>query len=128
MLYDKERWEPKTQIDEVDQLILKLANYFEAGGRWCQYRERSNNGAVCMVGGLAKMELRSKGFIRYCNEGGSQENEASSTPLTDRALDRLAAAIDDMYAGNHCVTNWNDTTGRTKKEVIDLLRKVGNKG
>jgi hypothetical protein len=73
---------------------------------WCQNSYRTTDGSFCL-----------KGAIRYVY--------AFSTNFDDRQnlLDRLENLLQKRGVTDDCA-EWNDAAGRTRKQVVDLLRSV----
>lgn len=111
---------------DVNQLLSDTADYFEKGASWCQH-SLGNDDQVCMVGGMLRMET------------GDSDNVYNSTqpfrhPLTSSAVEKISKHLDVKgirvrrrinYSEDPNfvkVSNWNDTEGRTKEEVIELLK------
>jgi hypothetical protein len=97
MLYDK-KWDQKLpQVDEVGRQLINAADYIEKHG-WCQNTYWDEQGRVCALGA-----------IRRANALTRDANDAAFKML--RFLDGS-------------VHGWNDAPGRTKEEVVAVLRKV----
>lgn len=96
MLYD-ERWDRKPAVDECGQMLLRAADYIEEHG-WCQHKLKDDEGRVCLLGAIWKVDGEGLNFM----------------PRVDRA-----AGVD---AGG--LISWNNALGRTKQEVVDVLRRA----
>ncbi len=103
-------WNPKkdkpveVELDAVGLLMYRAADYLETH-RWGQNYLLSDNGAVCLVGSLYKME-------------SNDPRGEGSCPLTYLAKKRMVE-----YLGLGAVF-WNDKPERTKAEVIAALRNA----
>lgn len=105
MLYDK-----KWGLDEVSKGLLKAAEYIEEHG-WCQRMTFNERGESCLSFALDKAFGIDTSFDEY--------------RLKVEARNRLMKPILEVMTENvACIINWNDAKGRTKEEVINLLREV----
>lgn len=97
-------------IEQMIEVTLAAKDRILDG--WCQNRFYDENGGVCLVGAfypLTPIDLR------------------VTTPAFD-ALEQFALSIPEIRAvirPGDCspLGRWNDTSGRTKDEVVDLLDK-----
>ncbi len=106
MLWDPSKDKPVEVIDEVGQLMLKTADYFETF-EWCQ-EILVSDGAVCLLGGLIKV-----------GNGDIKNDHLMSQPkIVQVAYRRITEHLDEepVY--------WNDDKERQKSEVISMLREV----
>ncbi len=105
MLWDPSRDKPvKTELDAVGLLMYKAADYLETH-KWGQNNLLSNNGAVCLVGSLYKIESGDPRGEGHC-------------PLTHMAKKRMVEYLGTPPAF------WNDRPERKKSEVIAALREA----
>lgn len=88
--------------DQWRQTLLAAADYIEAHG-WCQGSRRDYLGRVCIVEA-----------IDMVTAGGP----ALYNPAFNAFYDRLGTSP----------SVWNDTTGRTKDEVLKELRNCAREG
>ena len=95
MLYDK-KWDQEVKVlDEVGRKMHQAADWLEQH-EWCQRFSCDAYGARCMAGAL-----------NLFFPAGHRE------------------ALERVNAHTHCgIMCWNDREGRTKQEVIDMLRKA----
>jgi len=107
MLWDPNKDKPVEVIDEVGELLSKTADYLETH-RWCR-NNLYNKGAVCMLGALIKVDT------------GKSPNNAILSGLVERAADRL---IIHLNVHDRSIVYWNDVIAKSKKEVIEALRKA----
>lgn len=112
MLYDP-NWKPKIDVvDEVEDLMLRAADYLETH-RWGQCELLSRNGAVCMVGSLIRVENNNLSI-------STLELDRYDHPLSSKAYIRL-----EKYFGKHWIPEcWNDADKRKKSEVVTALREA----
>jgi hypothetical protein len=95
-----EKWDQKPLIlDEIGTALIKAADYIEKYG-WCQH-SHSKAGTVCLWGAI-------------CEANGGDGR------LCDDAYDKVETFLQNPIGA----INWNDAPGRTKDEVIALLRKA----
>jgi hypothetical protein len=100
MLYDK-KWDQKQQQSNPGRrLLLAAANYIEEHG-WCQGALENINGQVCLVGALDKTK-----------------------DYNDQGYYPAILAIQDIIGPRF--GEWNDQPGRTKEDVVNLLRQVAH--
>jgi len=99
-------WDKKVVVDEVGQLMLKTADYFETF-EWCQETLVSDE-AVCLLGGLIKV---GNGNINNDYLRGQPE-------IVQIAYKRITKHLDEEPV------DWNDDEERTKLEIIFMLREV----
>jgi len=105
MLWDPKKDKPvETKLDAVGLLMYRAADYLETH-KWGQNHLLSDNGAVCSVGSLYKMESNDP-------RGGG------SCPLTHLAKKRMVDYLGTSPAF------WNDRPKRAKSEVIAALREA----
>ena len=99
-------WDKKVLVDEVGQLMLKTADYFETS-EWCQ-ETLVLDGAVCLLGGLIKVG------------GNIDENHSlkHQPEIVQIAYERITEHLDREPV------DWNDDEERKKSEVISMLREV----
>ena len=94
MLYNQ-KW-------DIQQRLDRIADYIEEKG-WCQ-NAWNDGAAVCLVTGMNH-------FIF---------DEAEWFIVWDLLRDRIALGPDGYAA----LTEWNDAPGRTKQDVLNLLRNI----
>lgn len=70
---------------------------------WCQKQYNSPKGEICLMTAL------SRAFFFY------PDRDANHALVLHRLLKKIRTGI----------VSWNDTPGRTKEEVIDVLRQLG---
>jgi len=99
-------WDKKIVVDEVGQLMLKTADYFETF-EWCQ-EVLVSDGAVCLLGGL----------IKVGNGDFKNDSLANQPEIVQIAYKRINEYL------NEEPVDWNDDQERQKSEVISMLRKV----
>jgi len=96
MLHD-EKWD----LDEDGKVIWDVANYIEEHG-WCQGLYK-NGISVCILGAYRALG-KSEGHI---------------------SLARIANFLGTSDKGfGYSIVNYNDALGRTKKEVITMLKQA----
>jgi hypothetical protein len=91
----------------VKQIAQKAAELLEEHG-WCQHASRGLLGNLCMMQAVTES---------ICNLIGNREAEN-----VIRLYTFVSGAIDDKVNGSP--VRWNDTRGRTKEEVLGLLRSL----
>lgn len=98
-MLDKTNWtakENRTLLEPWRKTLLDAADYMERNGH-CQGAYQ-RDGAVCVLGAIIK--------------------------TTDGRFDRSSAAIElCKYLHIHDLPRWNDQPGRTKAEVVDVMRE-----
>src|SRR5258706_8227498 len=98
MLHD-ERWD----LDEDGKVIWDVANYIEEHG-WiqCSYNRKSEG--VCILGAYHALT-------------GNEDHSSIS---------KIANFLDTEHLKGDCfvITDYNDTPGRTKEEVIAMLKQA----
>ncbi len=101
MLYDP-KWEVETPVtvEPWRNLLLDAAEIIRLGG-WCQGEFIAFTGAVCMAGAISEAARE-----------GMYDGDVYET-----AYNRISRSVRSPI-------DWNDTPGRTKDEVVDLLEKV----
>lgn len=118
-------WDKKVEVelDDISKHILRAADYINEHG-WCQHLVETPGGAVCLQGALFKtMDPQGRWLGRYEKlwRGPSEYLNAEK-----RVYNYLQhKGMIGNYKGSH---NWNDAPGRTKDEVINLLREVAYLG
>lgn len=120
-------WDKKVEVelDDISKHILRAANYINEHG-WCQHLVETPGGAVCLQGALFK--TMDPQCMKYRLEWGIAWRTAPSEYLNaeKRVYNYLQhKGMIGNYKGSH---NWNDAPGRTKDEVINLLREVAYLG
>lgn len=99
--------------DDARRLIVKRG--------WIQGRFGTAGEGLCLVGAinsvLGGIALGQKGHSRA---EFTHENSISYERIMYRLMNLLASRGEKVHPGN-----WNDAPGRTKKQVLDLLRSVG---
>lgn len=106
MLYDK-RWDvepaPVKELEDWQKIVVKMIKVLEEHG-WCQGRFSDGKG-VCLQGALnvATKGIPAKGFTK---------------------LDMAIWLSIQEKSGISNLTDFNDTGGRTKEEVINMLREL----
>jgi hypothetical protein len=117
------------QITDVTELISDTANWFENGAEWCQEALANNANQACLVGGLLIMESGDPNDVY-------QPTQPYRHPLTTAAVKKLSEHLANKGvraprsrdAGSDPnfdrVSHWNDMKGRTKAEVIELLKEA----
>jgi hypothetical protein len=98
MHYDP-KWEQKTEQTHAQKVISLAADLIEKHGH-CQNRVRDERGAMCLVGGLETA----------CSILGE-----SFAPWSE-----ATAAVKSVVGGDFI--DWNNAPGRTKAEVVAVLR------
>lgn len=100
MLYDT-KWDKEVKVvDEVGQILLKMADYIEKHG-WCQGRLENPCGAVCARGALFKV---------------------TTNPVYQNVEARLSKCVGGERDPVNNVVNWNNAPERTKEEVVAMMR------
>jgi hypothetical protein len=97
MLYD-ERWDRKPAVDECGQMLLRAADYIEEHG-WCQSRVMDKEGRVCLLGAILYVGGTGLDFM----------------PRVEKAAGIGQGGL---------IACWNNAPGRTKQEVVDVLRRA----
>lgn len=90
-----------TPLTAVQKSYLAAADLLERGG-WCQGRGRGPGGSKCLVMALVYATIKDADYPKAI--------EALESRLGKRPAD------------------WNDEPGRTKEEVIALLREAAHHG
>ncbi len=100
MLYD-----PKHDLDEIGKTLYAAADLIEEVG-WCQYKYELKGWfktiGYCMVGAINKV----------------------MTGNANRFRDLSVIHRVENYILGENVSGWNDNSGRTKEEVVKLMRDV----
>jgi hypothetical protein len=98
------KWDEKIEVkfDEASLHLLRAADYIQQHG-WCQGKSFGPNETVCILGALD----HTKGSRRHFRD----------------AVDKLRSFI-----GGGAVNKWNDACGRTKDEVLHIMRKAAYLG
>src|SRR5258705_6221041 len=99
------KWDEKVEVelDEISLHLLRAVDYIQHFG-WCQGTAFGPNDTVCTLGALERTKTY-KGFI--------------SNDLFDRLR---------PLTGDRSIHNWNDAKGRTKEEVIKVMREAAYLG
>lgn len=97
MLLDP-KWDKEIKIDEVAQVLLDAADYIDKHG-WCQNKLEDDDGRVCVMGALYRVNTPWSAYSKLFRH----------LSVNIKVLD---------------VPFWNDAHGRTKEEVVSVLRKV----
>jgi hypothetical protein len=117
---------------DVNGIIEDAVYYFENGGTWCQ-NSLGNDDQVCLVGSLLRMETGDPNDVY-------QPTQPYRHPLTTAAVNKLSEHLSnkgirapksrdpDSDPNFDRVSHWNDAEGRTKEEVISLLKEVVGHG
>lgn len=101
---------PQKQItDEVSLVIARAIDIIEREG-WCQDGFKDAQGRHCVAGALWKAATGKEPM-------GTQTTSDEDCPVYTRAFTRLCGLL-----GRH-VPCWNDMPGRTKDEVIELMKE-----
>ena len=112
MLFDP-KWNETKPLTAEGELLLAAADYLENHG-WCQGKLTEPNGAACAIGAM------------HCGIGALRFGER---PDTDKGL-RISETITgfSLYlakqTGNGRIADWNDAPGRTKEQVVSMLREA----
>lgn len=101
MLYDK-RWERPKHLTPDRHILLGAAQYIRDHG-WCQNQWSKPDGSVCLLHAVRSVRANYKATIK------------AEARLNAYAIQRW---------GYFTPVNWNDTVGRTKEQVINLLETV----
>ena len=108
MLYNKD-WDKKddTKLEPWQQILQGAITYLETYG-WCQKEMFQHSPdvmntppAACMIGALSR--INPNAYLDNC---------------------KAYMAVQDTIGGHRMIAYWNDTPGRTKEEVIAVLRKA----
>lgn len=118
-MWAEKRWDtdlPSVEakpIDAVSDSLLKAANYLEENS-WCQHSLMSFNGAVCLYGALIQVETEHSWDV--------ETRSALPHPIAEKAMGRIydTIKIDGV--------SFNDAPGRTKAEVVAVLRAAAKGG
>ncbi len=105
MLYN-----PKYDLSEVSKKLLDAADLLEEKG-WIQNSYQNDNG-YCVLGAISQVTTGKPDWGKYCN--------------LDENFDDLKSKCSFYIKSflNEHPGDWNDNSKRTKKEVIDMLRKA----
>lgn len=103
--------EPLTETS----IFCKLADKYESG-EWTWIRGREHDGmyGYCVIGGLRALVAEERGIPRL-------SQDVLIDPLFQAAERRFKRATKWPS-----IPEWNDTTGRTAKNVIPALREIGD--
>jgi hypothetical protein len=102
MLFDP-KWEtPKVEVLPHQQFLSDMADLIETNG-WCQGNLKNRQGNFCIVGAHLELSWRR------------------------RAVSNQAFAALKRRLGDN-ISLWNDAPGRTKEEVIELIRRAAREG
>lgn len=93
----------------------------QLGGRQREYDMRGNkiDAACCAVGAIRQAAQDITGTTGLSAYG--------SISLLRHALEEMIDFKPDDFIVRASITRWNDAPGRTKEEVIELLRKAAEK-
>lgn len=92
-------------VGRAPEVVLKdAASYLEAHG-WCQWTMEKAEGSVCLLGSIYAVTT-----------GLGYGTDAESNAAIEAIALRLGADKD------YDVAAWNDLSGRTKAEVLAMLR------
>ena len=94
-MFLEEKKQGEVTLEPWRQLLHRTADYIEHHG-WCQRRTVNDKGEVCIIGAL-------------------------NCVITDKHTYYTAEAYLRQKVGSR-VVRWNDQPGRTKEEVLALLR------
>ncbi len=95
---------PPPTLDPWRQLLLEAAVLIERKG-WCQKHLMDVKGRMCTIGAMTSVwDLES-----------------------DWNMDVISLAQDKLTAVVGPLVEWNDTDGRTKAEVVEVLRYVATR-
>lgn len=100
------------ELPKTERTILLKAAQLVRELDWCQFRLQDRDGRVCALGAIF---VAGGIVIDNCRCG---EVDA----ITRRAWDKVAARV--VEAGYANVPDWNDYSGRTIKDVVELLEDV----
>lgn len=89
--------------------LRQAATYIKNHG-WCQRLAEDDNGRVCLVGALSKV----------CNRN-------SSTYANIPDIRNVIKKLNPIVMKSRSLVDYNDTIGRTKEQVIELLETTAKK-
>src|SRR5258706_10944450 len=94
------KWDEKVEVelDAASLHLLRAIDYIQQHG-WCQGEAYGPNGTVCALGALDKTKER-----------------------LDHYFDAISRLL--PFIGGKTVYRWNDACGRTKDEVIKVMREA----
>lgn len=103
-MYIDEKKAGEQQLSPYGKMLSRMADYIEEHG-WCQhwYWEEQR---VCIIGSMHKV---AKGHVD------------DIAVVLNRYLRQKKYMDSDI---GHNIASWNDTPGRTKEEVVAMLRKA----
>lgn len=119
--------EPKVIFDlpaakDVADAIDDAADLIEERG-WCQGAAMNVRGEFCMVGAI---HYAVYGGWKYVSEKSSKYADyASNSAKVKAAWSQIFKFLPDMKGNRprrHRIIKYNDAAGRTKQEVLDVLR------
>jgi hypothetical protein len=116
MLYDK-KWDkpkqPDTELEPWRQSLLEAADILECKG-WCQHQAYADNGRMCILGALARTAGEALAHKAVLSEMGRDHYQGHS----------IAPWNDASSPACRSIASWNDAPGRTKEEVVAMLRSA----
>lgn len=89
----------------ADAILIIQAN------GWCQYDFENHNGAHCLVGAINHSIFNDSNGEGVCE---ARDRIDLKFEVNDRIFTRVGCSP----------ISWNDTPGRTEKDVVDLLDRV----
>lgn len=117
----------------VSETLSKAADLIEAHG-WVQFKERTYDGRMCLRGAVA-LAAGVKQWQQIVEEEESESWEYAVTEdvfsdpggvetftKATRALLEHNPALGNLRPGVGFLEDWNDAPGRTKEEVVQMLR------
>lgn len=113
MLHD-----PRRDLPEWRSILLCAREIIEECG-WCQYALQAEDGSVCLEGAV----VIASGVKVFRSRKGHYEYAADDPCL--RAASRPIAILELQVVGKR-LSRWNDERGRTKEEVLRLLRDTAD--
>jgi hypothetical protein len=106
MLHD-----PRHDLPEWKRILLRAHEIIEERG-WCQQALQTADGRVCLEAAIS------------IAAGGAAvlEDDCDTSEGAARAFDEMKRRVRFAPGENHRLWVWNDRPGRTKDEVLKLIR------
>lgn len=114
MLLDESKYKAPI-VNESQILLNKVAKYIEVHG-WCQNQEWDDQGRVCLTGAMRQVLPLIKGSLFH-----------NRWLILDEIIVRIGRSKADgetmtLAHQRTDVMSWNDEEGRTKEQVLKMLR------
>lgn len=95
-------------VNSASEVLTNAAKYIEKHG-WCQGHYRNNNGTVCVMGAIDTVTRRRTNYMEsYLDAGNLLLNYLN----------------DGQRYQWKSLPQWNDSTYRTKEQVLQAMREA----